>query len=161
MIKVYPLSPWLTRERVLAELEFYGLHDFQGVPIDPSAESAVRALRDMAKWRFEQERIGNDMLAEGIARLFLARAELVPDLSSGNLRSVPLEITQLGKWSGKPSIAVADSPNISAHIVRLFAQWNFKATISRENEGVDVGGVTCVTRLITLEPTEPDASADK
>ena len=157
--RVYSLSPGVTRERVLAELEFFGLQNFQAFPTDPYPATSTMRVRDLAKWQGVQERLGMDMLAEGVARLFLARAELVEGSSAGNLRSVPFALADLCKWSNHPAFAIAAADIFATQIVKLFAQWNIKAVVSREGARVNVAGVNCETVLIELDSTKADASA--
>ncbi|KAJ1483537.1 BTB/POZ protein [Baffinella frigidus] len=80
--KVYPLSPGVTRERVLAELEFYGLQDFEAVPMELSAEASLRsvgdATSDVRKGQHQANKPAKDMLTlGGLSQLLLAKAELV------------------------------------------------------------------------------------
>ena len=97
--KVYSLSPGVTRERVLAELEFYGLQDFERVSIDLSSEATLRSVgdvsRDLSKWQEEQEKLAHKMLTEGCARLLLAKADLVKKENVKDPRSTTFKCSAL------------------------------------------------------------------
>ncbi|KAJ1479076.1 hypothetical protein T484DRAFT_1815653 [Baffinella frigidus] len=148
--KVYPLSPGVTRERVLAELEFYGLQDFEAVPMNRSVEDSLRILVDVApqlfQWQQEQERLGLTMLDEAFARLLIGRAEFVKDPRSVTLETKPIKFTELpGANSGMIHAYVFHS-----EVAEVFAQYNMKATVSQK--AVQKG-------VIKLEPAEPAAGA--
>jgi hypothetical protein len=156
--QVYPLpvnALAVTRERVISELEFYGLEDVQ-VPTKVSAESAVQGMGDFSKWQWEQETIGMGMLVEGVTRLLFARAVLLPDKRSVCLKSGFIELSSK-LWEGaglsRGTVqASASAPVFTKRIVELFATWNFKATVFQING--------CES-LIKLEPAEPAARARK
>ena len=145
--KVYPLSPGMTRERVVAELEFYGLQDFQG-----DGESSVRGIFDWSMWQHEQQRIGQELLTEGVARVLISRAEQVPVPTGATLKITSLDFSLM--W--QPHHNQIQNANIRTNIfqnkiVELFGQWNFKATMEGGNPSY---------ALIKLEPAKPAASAD-
>ena len=154
--RVYPLQPGFTAERVLAELDFYGLQDFEG-PMELSFISKLQSLQeltaDFSKWQEEQERIGQTMLAEAFARILVARAAR----GTGNAIFTTLTI---------PSVDISATPYVAGNIEKLFEQWNVKAT-SRNNVNSYVQGAATVKvsakfspgQTITLEPAEPKAGA--
>jgi hypothetical protein len=172
--KVYALSPGMTRERVIAELEFYGLHDFAGVPMDSSAEATLRSVGDVthefSKWQQEQERLANKMLTEGYARLLLAKADLVKGPRSTTLKTSPLD---LNTWPGAAQgvvyanscqlgIAGIEESNtdVGREMVELLAQSRMKATVTPQYAtNVAVAGRTFCPAYVTLEPAEPSAGA--
>ena len=141
--KVYPLSPGMTRERVVAELEFYGLQDFfeAGAPIGLSVESTVRSVMDaqqtlqkasdeFSQWQREQERLGYDLLDEGFARLFLANAELPKAQGPTSLQMHPLELNTLQGFRAIPrGNTLNPTSQTNMHIVKFFEDWGTKATI--------------------------------
>ncbi|KAJ1484762.1 BTB/POZ protein [Baffinella frigidus] len=157
--KVYPLAPGFTRERVVAELEFYGLQDFieGGAPIDLSGESTVRSLLDakrslqdasgdFAKWKEEQKRLGNIMMNEALARLCIASAEIVREESPETLRISPLKVDTLPQVVGG-AVYPYTNCNVSTQIVKLFEEVNTEATVTR-GRGDDTS--------VKLEPAEPN-----
>ncbi|KAJ1484219.1 hypothetical protein T484DRAFT_1746699 [Baffinella frigidus] len=155
--KVVPFMG-VTRERVLAELEFYGLEDFDGDPIDRSVQATLRGVGDVTgdffKWQEEQEKIGKSMLTEALARLLLARAE--PSKSPG-----PPSLEISGDNLAKLEQAMSDAScnffpshkSFEKEIPKILAGWKIKATYSSENVGCN--GKT--TPSIKLERAEPDA----
>ncbi|KAJ1484792.1 hypothetical protein T484DRAFT_1796014 [Baffinella frigidus] len=178
--KVYSLSPGMTREGVLAELEFYGLEDFEGVPMHRSVEAtllSVGGLRDdFVKWQQDQEILGEKMLCEALARLTVARAKLSKtpgsttlEISGDNLTW--LEAAQKCEWHTeapidfKAHMKEGETNCVEKVIPEIFAEWNIKATWSRnliypENPGsrhsydaTDQGEIP--TAWIKLEPAEP------
>jgi len=138
--KVYALSPGMTRERVVAELEFYGLPDFDGVPMDRSVESTLRdhiiVSSDFPKWQKEQQRLGRDLLDEGFARLFLAQAELPKEPGPAILEMHPIELDKCMTIQRTPGNGekVYPSAKTNTHIVKFFEDWGTKATIDNSNK---------------------------
>ena len=162
--KVYPLPPGVTRERVLAELEFYGLQDFEGVPMNLSAEATLmgvgKANQDLFKWQQEQLRLGQDMLTEGCARLLLASGEMAKGTSTAQGFSTTLKISpiDLSRFSGAVEGAVG--PNaVAGRIDKLCAGWNLKATVSAEGPPVNVAGKSLHGASVKLERVDPAAGA--
>ncbi|KAJ1471576.1 hypothetical protein T484DRAFT_1843555 [Baffinella frigidus] len=102
--KVYALSPGVTHERALTELEFYGQQDFEGVSMDLSTEATLLSVgdvtRDLCQWQKEQERLANKMLMEGFARLLLAKADLIKDPRSTTLKTSALDPSLLPGTNG-------------------------------------------------------------
>jgi len=77
--RVYPLKPGMTQERILAELEFYGLEDFEAVPTELSTEATLRsvgdATRDVRQGQSDKKTPAKDMLSlGGLSQLLIARA---------------------------------------------------------------------------------------
>ena len=77
--RVYPQKQGVTRERILAELEFYGLEDFEAVPTGLSTEatlqSASDATRDVCKAQTDEKTPAKNVLSlGGLSRLLIARA---------------------------------------------------------------------------------------
>ena len=161
--KVYPLAPGVTRERVLAELEFYGLQDDAAVPMDSSAEATLlsvgEANHDFRDWQVEQKKIASKMLTEGFARLLLAKAVLVTGpRSTTTLKSSHLGLKSMPSTGGNGVSICADSTELSAEIVKLCAQWNLKATISALRSTTAVSGINFNDASIQLEPAKPAAA---
>ena len=151
--QIYPLSPGVTRERVLAELEFYGLQDFEGVPSNRSVETTLRIPGEGAKWQKEQERLGQKMVIEGFARLLVARAELVQDAHTVSFETDPLKISNVAFGASDGQI-LAYNYDYQEAIAELFAKYNTTATVSVEEvKGGKYKGV------IKLEPAAPAAGA--
>ena len=159
---VYPLAG-VTRERVLAELEFYGLQDVDGLPMKRSFEETLLSLGPaLSDWQREQERLGQNMLTEGFARLLAARAQVVTGPRSTTLKSCPLDIS--GLPGGEPGVISAitkgwkDGKNghhtsdVGEGVAKIFALSNIKATFCRESE--QVAGKSVSVSRITLEPLE-------
>ena len=163
--KVYALSPGVTRERVLAELEFYGLQDFEGVSMDLSSEATLRSAGDVS---------------EGFARLLLAEADLVKDprsttfkCSALNLKSLPgvaygcvIQATQgvqRSLWeevdgTGFRILKVAGTTDLGDEIIKFCAQWNLEATLDAADNNTTVAGKSCRDVLIKLTPIQPIAA---
>lgn len=126
-----------------------------------SSKSAGRGLSDWSVWQLEQQRIGTDMLTEGVARILLSRTEQVPDPKCATLRITPQDFTTL--WEPKIPCATVENGVASVFknkITELFGQWNFKATISRDSSFVNVAGTNYWKQFIKLEPAEPSSNAD-
>ena len=149
---VYPLPPGMTRERVVAELEFYGLQQgFDGVTIKRSFKSMLLdhlvLSSDISEWQKEQERLGKDLLDEGFARLFLAKVELPTELAPAILMH-PLQLDKL--LAIDRSCRIYPNAEIKVHIVKSFEDWGTKVTIDDSN----------IYQLkINLEVDEPGAGA--
>ena len=148
--KVYPLPPGMTRERVVAELEFYGLQDFD-VPIDRSVESMLRGHHvlsfEFSEWQKQHETLGTDLLTEGFAHLMLAQAEIPKEQGSRVLGLMPvkLEGLQLTRFG---MVYPSDATNM--HIVKFFEDWGAKETFDNIN---------AYHPKINLELDEPGAGA--
>lgn len=147
--KVYPLSPGFPRERVVAELEYYGLQDFfeGGAPVDLTVESTVRNILDahqsimhakqslqdasgeFLKWQEAQKELGNALLAEGFARRCIASAQICKEKSPGTLVIPPLQVGSLPNMQGGWVYPYRD-PEVSLQIVKLFEELNTKATVT-------------------------------
>jgi len=169
--KVYPLPSGLTRERVLAELQYYGLQDFEDVPMEISVQSKIYSLHetsqhlqeltvDFSKWQKEQERIGQTLLTEGFARLFVARAEVAKEKSPSTLRFVPVDVVNLPQTSYEGKVVFCEvGSDIAGQVVRLFEQENMKATVGLETNSVTVQEITYHPGIINLEPAVPKSGA--
>ena len=113
-------------------------------------------MRDLGKWRSEQKKLGMVMVASklgmdmGVARLFLASAELVQDSSTGNLKSVLFELANPCKWLHSTKFANAAADMFASKIVKLFAMWNLKATISRG----EINGIIRSVPCFSIEKSE-------
>ena len=161
--KVYALAPGVTRERALAELEFYGLQDVEGASIDISSEAMLRSVGDVTsefcKWQQAQKKLANKMLVEGFARLLLAEAEVIRDPRSTTLlRSSALEFSCLPE-TPHGAICANYSSGVASEIVKLCAQWNIKATVSSESTAVTVAGKIFKDASILMEPAGPVATS--
>jgi len=175
--KVYPLSPGVTRERVVAELEFYGLQDFfEGAAIGPSVESKVQNLLgakqsildakqrleevsgEFSEWQKEQKSLGNTMLNEALARLCIASAVVVKTESRETLLIPPLQVSTLSQIHGFHAIQPIrkEHKDVTAQIVKIFAQANMKATIVESPWSY---GQHNQSTPVVLESAEPDAGA--
>ncbi|KAJ1482892.1 hypothetical protein T484DRAFT_1802483 [Baffinella frigidus] len=160
--KVHPLMPGFTRERVATELEYYGLQDFfDGTPFELSFQATVQSLEDsmrsmngassgLASWKLEQKRVGNNMLTEGLARLCLAQAEIIKEVSPVTLNIPTLKISSLPQIISD-TVNPSTNAELAIQIVKLFEEWDLKATVG---PFIDSSKST-----ITLEPAEPDAGA--
>jgi hypothetical protein len=169
--KVYPLPSGLTRERVQAELQYYGLQDFEDVPMESSMECKMRSLHetsqrlheltgDFSKWQAEQERIGQTILTEGFARLLVARAEISKEKSPMTLRFVPLDVGNLPQTSHEGETVCCNVGSVIAgQVVRLFEQCDMQATVGHESETVTVQGIKYWRGTIKLEPSVPKSGA--
>jgi hypothetical protein len=162
--KVHPLSPGVTRERVVAELEFYGLQDFEADPMDFSGEATLRsvgdATREFRKWQHEHARVGKKMMIEGYARLLLAKADLVDDPRSTTLKICPLGLSSVLAESGfifkQESITGMELTVynlLGQEIILLSARCNMKATF--EEKHTYTSPPTNPFKVIKLEPAEP------
>ncbi|KAJ1478541.1 BTB/POZ protein [Baffinella frigidus] len=173
--KVYPLPPGVTRERALAELEFYGLQDFEADPMDFSGEATLRsvgdATREFRKWQHEHARVGKKMMIEGYARLLLAKADLVKGPRSTTLKTSPLDLNtcllsaQGVMYANSCQLGIAgieeSNTEVGTEMVALLAQCRMKATFTpqKDAKNVAVAGRNFCPAYITLEPTEPSPGA--
>ncbi|KAJ1493794.1 BTB/POZ protein [Baffinella frigidus] len=174
--KVYPLTPLFTRERVLAELEFYGLQDFcEGAPIDLSLQATVQSMQeamrslqqasnDFSQWQLDQKRIGNNMLTEGFARLCLAGAQMGKEGSPATLTIPPLQLANLPMTPGVQGlIQPCANAGLTREIVKLFGQWDLKATPGAgvASRVVVQGNYVYSSSIFTLEPAKPDVTLEE
>jgi len=165
--KVYPLTPVFTRERVLAELEFYGLQDFcEDAAIDLSFQSTVRSLQDslrgvqeaacdFSRWQQEQKSLGANMLAEAVARLCLAEAKLDKEVSPATFTIPALNLATSTQTLGVTGTVIPSAnAGLARQIVKLFETWDMQATVSP-------GVKSRSDSTITLQPARPDATAEQ
>ncbi|KAJ1477395.1 BTB/POZ protein [Baffinella frigidus] len=160
--RVYPLPLGIiTPAQIQAELEYYGLQDFEG-PIELSFMAKMQCLRglssDFSKWKMEQERIGQNLVAEGFARLLVARAEMTQETSSTTLTTVRVPL--LKELGDLPRHWMNATHPMAGQIAKLFEQWNVKATVSHHNlASVAVSCKSSYKTSIKLEPAEAKAGA--
>ena len=165
--KLYPLPPGFTRERVVAELEFYGLQDFfeAGAPIDLSVESTVRSMLDaqqslqktsgeFSQWQLEQKSLGDAMVTEGLARLCMASAKLDRDQHPGTLRIPSLQVTTLPQMQ-RGVVSLYLNAAVSAQVVKLFDQINTQVTVAQDKTGGQQGS----SSLVEMKAAAPKADA--
>ena len=152
--EVYPSSPGMTRERVVAELEFYGVQDFDGVPMDRSVESTLRTHQEwsseFSKWQQEQKSFGYKLLKDGFAKLFLATATIMPEepeiLKIGDIDVDKLRLVSQGK--------VSPDTETNGHIIKFFEDWGTKVTVDPLARYNDPSNRHYIIKLKPVEPVE-------
>jgi len=178
--KVYPLTPAFTRERVLAELEFYGLQDFcEDAPIDLSLQATLQIIQearqrlhhassDFSKWQQEQKRLGGKMLIEAFARLCLAEAKLEKEVTPTIFTIPPLQLATLAQMPVGANTGIQGviqpcaNAGLTTQIVKLLEESDLKATPGAvlANRVVVGGTFVYINSTFTLEPITSDDTTE-